>query len=72
MSDLYYCRAAVPETSEDEHAEAVAFAKDYAVREVKYRLEQAGEDFERGYLRVSESMDSHLEREVVIAEWVRR
>ena len=71
MSDLYYCRTAVPETdgSEEQHARAVALATDHAIGQVKYCLKQAGEDFERGHLRVTESLDSHLERESVIAEW---
>ena len=75
MSDnLYYCRTAVPENdgSKWEHAPAVAAATDHAIGQVKYLLKQAGEDFERGYLRVTESLDSHFEREYVIAEWVRK
>lgn len=71
MSELYYCRTRVPETagSEELHTRAVAMAKGLAITEVKFLLKQAGEDFERGHLRVTEDMDSNLEREYVIAEW---
>lgn len=71
MSNLHYCRTVVPETdgSEEQRARAVALATDHAIGQVKYILKQAGEDFERGCLRVTESMDSNFEREFVIAEW---
>lgn len=71
MSDLYYCRTAVPETdgSEEQRARAFALAKDHAIGQVKLNLKQAGEVWEQGHHRVTMSMDSELERESVIAEW---
>ena len=62
-------RAAFCPPSEELHTRAVAMAKGLAITEVKFLLKQAGEDFERGHLRVTEDMDSNLEREYVIAEW---
>jgi hypothetical protein len=71
VSDLYYCRVAVPETdgSEEQRARAFALAKDHAIGQVKLTLKKAGEEWERGHHRVTMSMDSHLERSSVIAEW---
>lgn len=71
MSALYYCQTRVPETdgSEEQYARAVAVAKEYAIREVKFLVKQAGEDFDWGHVRVTGSMDSNLEVETVIAEW---
>jgi hypothetical protein len=71
MSELTYCRVAVPETdgSEEQRARAFALAKDHALGQVKYILKQAGEDFEQGHHRVTMTMDSTFEQASVIAEW---
>lgn len=71
MSELYYCRTAVPETdgSDEQRSRAVELATNIAVGRVEFLVKQAGEVFERGHLRVTESLDSTFERESVIAEW---
>lgn len=71
MSELHYCRVAVPETdgSEEERAQAFARAKKQAVSQVKRSLKKVGEDYNQGHHRVTMSMDSPLERASVIAEW---
>lgn len=69
--NLYYCRTPLPRTdgSEEQRARALALAKDHAIGQVRYGVDLAGLDFEVGCFRVTTSMDSHLERECVIAEW---
>jgi hypothetical protein len=71
MSELFYCRVAVPETdgSEEQSARAFAAAKEHAIAEVKHALDLAGEDWKRGHHRVTMSMDSTFETASVIAEW---
>lgn len=71
MSELLYCRVAVPETdgSEEQRAEAFAAARKHAIAEVQHALDLAGEDWKRGHYRVTMSMDSTFEVASVIAEW---